>query len=361
MIVTIIAFILIFSLVVFVHELGHWYFARRAGVRVEEFGFGLPPRIWGRKKGDTIYSINLIPFGGFVRLYGENDEDKAHKHAFTHKTPWQKFTIVVGGVCMNILLGYLFIMVGFWLKMPPLVTPAEQYVADPGAIQSTVLVAGVTDKSAAAAAGILPGDVILSAGQTKFSLPAEFKSFIQTNGLKPIQLNLDRAGEPVTVAVTPVKNAEGKPELGVLIDQNIERVSYIWWQVPWLALQETGKILLVVLMSIIGLIYKLFTTASLPAGISGPVGIARLTADVVSLGWLRIMQFVAFLSLNLGVINLIPFPGLDGGRLVFILAEWLRRGKKIPGYIENALNTVGFVLLILLIAVVTYKDIIKLI
>ncbi len=361
MLLIIIAFIVIFSVVIFVHELGHFYFARRAGVRVEEFGFGLPPRLWGRKKGDTIYSLNLIPFGGFVRLYGEGDEFLKDKWAFSSKTPLAKLTVVVGGVLLNIVFGFVAMMIGFWASMPPLVTPIEQYVADNTKVESRTVIAGVVEKSAATKAGLLPGDFLVTVDGKQFTLPEEFKNYIQSRGSGAIKFVVQRNSAEQTIIVTPARNQGGKLEVGVLLDRSVDRVHYVWWQVPWLALQETIKVLGLITLSIAGLIYKLFTTASIPTEISGPVGIAKITADMVRMGWFRVIQFVIFLSLNLGVINLVPFPGLDGGRLVFVLAELVRRGKKIPGHIENAVNTVGFLLLLLLIAVVTYKDILKLI
>lgn len=360
MLIAIIAFVLIFSLVVLVHELGHFYWARRAGVKVEEFGFGLPPRIWGKKRGDTIYSLNWIPFGGFVRLYGEGNEFQDDKQAFASKKPLSKLAIVIGGVAMNFLLGYVVMVIGFWAGMPPLVTPIEKYVTDPSLIESQVLVAGVLDNSVADKAGLKPGDIILSSGENKFSAPGDFKTYIQSQGFKPIKLLVDRGQETIPVTIVPARNAKGEAEIGVMLDRSVEKVSYIWWQVPWLAAQETVRTLWLVIISIAGFLYKLFTTASLPTEISGPVGIAKITADVVRMGLIRVMQFIIFLSINLGVINLVPFPGLDGGRLVFVLLEFIRKGKKLSGHIENTINGVGVALLVLLIVVVTYKDIVKL-
>lgn len=361
MLLTIIAFLVIFSVVIFVHELGHFYFARHAGVRVEEFGFGLPPRLWGKRRGDTIYSLNLIPFGGFVKLYGEGDEFLKDKLAFSSKTPLAKLAVVVGGVLMNVVFGFLVMMIGFWCAMPPLVTPVEQYVKDATKIESRTVIAGVVDKSAATLAGLLPGDYLVTVDGKKFTLPEEFKNYIQSRGNSAIEFIVQRDKLEQTITVTPIRNQTGDLEVGILLDRSVDQVHYIWWQVPWLALQETIKVLWLILVSIMGLIYKLFTTASLPAEISGPVGIAKITADMVRLGWFRVVQFVIFLSLNLGIVNLVPFPGLDGGRLIFVLMEMIRRGKKVPGHIENTVNTIGFLLLLVLIAVVTYKDIIKLI
>lgn len=361
MLLTIVAFIVIFSVVIFVHEVGHFYFARRAGVRIEEFGFGLPPRLWGSRRGDTIYSLNLIPFGGFVRLYGEGDEFVQDNQAFSNKKPLAKLTVVVGGVLLNVVFGFLVMMIGFWYSMPPLVTPVEQYMADNTRVESRTVIAGTVNKSAATKAGLLSGDFLVTVDGKKFALPDEFKNYIQSHKAGVIEFVVQRKGVEQTIAVTPTRNQAGTLEVGILLDRSIDKVHYIWWQVPWLALQETLKVLWLVLFSIVGLIYKLFTTASLPAEISGPVGIAKITADMVRMGWFRVIQFIIFLSLNLGVVNLVPFPGLDGGRLIFVLAELVRKGKKVPGHIENTVNTIGFLLLLLLIAAVTYKDIMKLI
>lgn len=359
MFIAILIFILVFSVVVFAHELGHLYFAKKMGVLVEEFGFGLPPRIWGKKKNGTMYSINLIPFGGFVKLYGEGEGFGKDSQAFINKKPWQKLLIVVGGVMMNFLLGWVVLIIGFWLAMPPLVTMPEQYGTAVKSVDSRVIVAEVLVDSPAAKSGILPGDYIISINQTTISLPNQIKELLQTSASGSASLLIERSGQQQEVVVRPVIKDTGA-EIGVLIDREILRVHYVWWAVPWIALKETGRVLLVVLISIVGLLKQIFTTASLPADLSGPVGIARVTADVVKLGLLRVLQFIVFLSINLGVINLVPFPALDGGRAVFALAEWIRRGKKVSVRIENAVNTIGFVLLLSLLAVVTYKDILKL-
>ena len=359
MFIAVLVFILVFSIVVFAHELGHLYFAKKMGVLVEEFGFGLPPRIWGKKINGTMYSINLIPFGGFVKLYGEGDDFSNDPQAFINKKPWQKLLIVTGGVMMNFLLGWVVLMIGFWLAMPPLVTLPEQYGGAVKNVDSKVIVAEVLADSPAQLAGLLPGDYIISIDQVKVSLPSQIKALLQANTNHSASLLIERDGQQQELSVKPIRR-DGEIEMGVLIDREISQVHYVWWSVPWLALRETGRVLWVVLISILGLLKQIFTTASLPTDLSGPVGIARITADVVKLGLLRVLQFIVFLSLNLGIINLIPFPALDGGRAVFALVEWIRKGKKVSSRIENAVNTVGFMLLLGLLLVVTYKDILKL-
>lgn len=360
MFLAIVGFILIFSLVVLVHELGHYYFARKAGVKVEEFGFGLPPRIWGKKKGDMIISINWIPFGGFVRLFGEADKFQDNKEAFINKRPGQKLWVVLGGVIMNFALGFVAIMFGFWLGVPPLVTSPEAYTIDPSNVQSNVVVLNTIEGSAAAEVGITPGDYILAVNGVELMDTADLTNVLPDMVGAKIDLLIERNSEKITLTTVLKANDEGKAELGVFADRNVSRVSYVWWKVPWFALQETGRIIWVVMLAVAGLLIQMFSTASLPQELAGPVGIAKITADVIQLGWLRVWQFIIFLSINLGMINLVPFPGLDGGRAIFALLELIRGGKRIPGYIEQTVNTVGFMLLILLLVVVTYKDIIKL-
>ena len=360
MFLAVVGFILIFSLVVLVHELGHYYFARKAGIKVEEFGFGLPPRIWGKKKGDTVISINWVPFGGFVRLFGESDEFQENKEAFVNKRPGQKLWVVLGGVIMNFTLGFIAIVFGFWLGVPPLVTVPEAYVDDSASIQSNVVVLDIIKGSVADEIGLTPGDYILAVNGTELVDTADLiKILPEVVGTK-IDLLIERNSEQISLTAVLKANDEGKAELGVFADRDVLRVSYVWWKVPWFALQETGRIIWVVMLAVIGLLAQIFSTGSLPQELAGPVGIARITADVIQLGWLRVWQFVIFLSINLGMINLVPFPGLDGGRAVFALVELIRGGKRVPGYIEQTINTVGFMLLILLLVVVTYKDIIKL-
>jgi len=344
---------------VIVHEWGHFYFARRAGIKVEEFGLGLPPRIAGFKLGETIYSINWIPFGGFVKIYGENEVIKGDKRAFSNKSPGWRMLVLSAGVLMNILAGFLVLMIGFWLSMPPLVTPPEYYVGDSANIESKVVVLNVLENSPADQAQLMPGDYILGSGQTVFSLPDDLRGFLSDKSGQPVDLIISRSGQQLSVTMTPITEAEGV-FIGVWIDRFVEQVSYVWWQVPWFALQESVRLLGVIIIAIASFIYQLFSTASLPSELAGPVGIAKITVDLLHLGWLKILQFIVFLSFNLGVINLVPFPALDGGRLLFVILEVLRGGKRVSDQVERTVHAIGFMLLMLLIAVVTYKDIIKL-
>lgn len=360
MIGAIILFVVIFSLLVLVHETGHFLAARRAGIKVDEFGIGFPPRLTVFKRKGTIYSINWIPFGGFVKLHGEGSDNKGDKGAFENKKPLSRIWVIVAGVLMNFLVGAILLMIGFWFKMPPIVTPVEKLLGTTKQIESRVVVMKIVENSPAVLAQLSIGDFILGSGDTKFNIPDDLKKFLVGKAGREIDFVINRDGREMTLTIIPANSTEGVI-IGAWIDRSIEKVVYVWWKVPWLAIRETLMLLWVIIQAIAGLIYQLFTTATIPADLSGPVGIAKITVDIVRLGWARILQFVIFLSLNLGVINLVPFPGLDGGRLMFVLLEMIRGGKKLSNEVENAVHTVGFMLIVLLVLVVTYKDVLKII
>ncbi len=359
MFLAIVLFIIIFSILVFTHEWGHFYTAKKMGIKVEEFGMGLPPRIWGFKRKGTLFSINWIPFGGFVKIFGENEEIKGNKAAFSSKTVWQRMLVISAGVLTNLFVGFLVLMVGFWMTMPPLVTPPEKYVDNPENIVSKVAVLKVAEDSPAQLAGILPGDYILGANTVVFNSTNDLQNFLLDKQNKSIVFNVERNKEIINLTITPIL-IDGNIAVGAWIDREIETVSYVWWKVPWFALVETFSLISVIVMAIGGFLYQLFSTASVSTDFAGPVGIANIVVDLLNLGWLRILQFMAFISINIGLINIIPFPALDGGRLLFIILEVFRGGKKVSTKIEAATHTIGFLLLMVLIVVITYRDIVKL-
>lgn len=360
MFIAIIVFIIIFSILVLTHEWGHYYTAKKMGIKVEEFGMGLPPRIWGFKKNNTLFSINWIPFGGFVKIYGESGEvKKGDKSAFSNKTAWQRMLVISAGVLTNLFVGFLVLMIGFWFSMPPLVTPPENYASSPENVVSKIVVLRVEENSPAKIAGILPGDYILGSDKVVFNSADDLPNFLLGKQNQSVILNIERNKEIINLNITPTF-IEDNVVIGAWIDREVEAVSYIWWKVPWFALAETFKLISVIVIAIGGFLYQLFSTGSVSTDFAGPVGIANIVVDLLSLGWIRILQFMAFISINLGLINLVPFPALDGGRLVFIILEILRGGKKASAQVEATVHTIGFLLLMVLIFVVTYRDIVKL-
>jgi len=339
------------------HELGHFWTAIKSGVKVEEFGFGLPPRIWGIKKNKVIYSINWIPFGGFVRIKGEGADGGHDADSLKNKSYGVRILVTVGGVLMNFLTALVLLMVGFWLGMPPIVSDASQYVADGSRLESQVLVVGVSQNTPAEQAGMKAGDIVLSADGVALKTVPELQQAIA--GKRQVAVVVQRGAEQLTLSVTTARE-ENREVIGVLADELVSSVHYTWWKVPYFALLETGQLIKNIAVGIAGFLVGLVSTGSLPDSVAGPVGIAKITAQAVALGFLSVLQFAIFLNVNLGLINIVPFPALDGGRLLFLLIEISRGGRRIKPEIENAIHSFGFLLLLALIFVVTYRDIYKL-
>ena len=354
---SIIIFIFIFGLFVFLHELGHFWGAVRAGVRVEEFGFGLPPRLWGVKRGGTIYSINWIPFGGFVRLKGEGVSGGTDPDSLRNQSYGARFLVTVGGVLMNFLTALVLLMIGFWLGMPPIVSDVSNYTTDDSQLDAQILILQVDKGTPAEAAGIKAGDVVVSVdGQSLTTVP-DLQAAVA--GKRQVVIAVQRGDKEIILSVTTVQE-EGREVIGVLADELISGVHYVWWQVPYFALQETWQLIRNITVAIVGFLGGLITSGSVPDSVAGPVGIAKITAQAVSLGFLAVLQFAIFLNVNLGLINIVPFPALDGGRLLFLVVELVRGGRRLRPEVENTVHSLGFLLLLVFIFVVTYRDIVKL-
>lgn len=353
--ITVVVFVLIFSLLVLVHEAGHYFAAKKAGVKVEEFGLGLPPRIWGKRKYGTIWSFNWIPFGGFVRLKGEDGENTREKDSMAYKRSGPRLLIIVAGVLMNFLLAYVLLIIGFWFGMAPMALDLK--ALGEGEYQSKVIVLDVVKSSPAQIAGIKAGDTIISVGDTPITLVSELQNILTTK--TSAKLVVEREGKLLALTVV-TKADDGKRVIGVLIDEVVASVKYTWWKVPYYALLDFVLLVKHITGALVVFIVHLFTTASIQESVSGPVGIAKVASEAMKLGWLYTLQLVAFLSINLGLINIVPFPALDGGRLIFVLFEMGRGGKKVSKKVENAIHSLGFILLLALIFAVTYRDIIHL-
>lgn len=352
---SIVVFVLMFSVLVLVHEVGHYLAAKRAGVKVEEFGLGLPPRIAGKRRHGTIWSINLIPFGGFVRLKGEDGQHPNDKDSMVSKGYGDRLLIITAGVLMNFLLAYVLLMVGFWFGMAPLAADSKQFAGT--TFDSKVVVVQVLKDSGAAAAGLEPGDVVLRVGETPVTLATELQQAVGAQ--RQVTLSIERDHQPMEIKVN-TKTEDGKQVMGVMVDEAVSKVSYMWWKVPGLALLDLVLLLKNIAVGLWMFIVHLFATASIQDSVSGPVGIAKVTSEAVKMGWSYTLQLVIFLSVNLGLINIVPFPALDGGRLMFILLEIVRGGKKIGKEWENGIHSLGFLLLLALIFAVTYRDIVNL-
>jgi len=535
---TAIAFILIFSALVLIHEFGHFIVARKSGVKVEEFGFGLPPRIWGVKKGETLYSINAIPFGGFVRLLGEDSSDpKAAKNprSFSNKPARVRILIIAAGVIMNFILAWFLLTIGFIFGIQPLILSADDVltsiqngtiqtqqgiavqevktgsvaekaglqagdqivklngkdifsaddlnatiantknatavlevirdgshqflnlqagekdglgfkpyqliflprlvvqdvndglkmtngVVEPGdvilqldgkdvysyddyvaelnhakqltftlwrasenqvenvvvdlPVSQRVIITDILPGSPAEKAAFAAGDVVQTVNGQKIALPEDVIALTKANPGSQLTYNIVRDGQPKTVQVTPDKNGLIGVGLSVLYPHEnqfitvyskdepttvlkINDVRYPIWEAPLKAIDEEWRLSGLTVQMFGNVITSFVTKFTIPEGVAGPVGIAQLTYTFVQEGVLSLLRFMALLSLSLAIINVLPFPALDGGRLFFILLE-LAIGKKVNGKVEAIIHTIGFAILMILIIAVTYSDIIKL-
>ncbi len=345
-----IIFLIVLSILIFVHELGHFLVAKRVGIKVLEFGFGYPPRLWGKKIGETIYSLNWIPFGGFVRLLGQEKAEKKHwrpkekKQAFFAQPKKYKIPVLLAGILGNLFLGIVcFSIIYSRLGIP---TPL-------GYIQ----VMEVMENSPAASAGLTKGMQIIELDAKKAT---KIEEFIKVLEEKKGQAVLIRTREQEFKLVPRENPPVGEGRLGVAIT-DIEMKFYPWWQMPILsAWHGTKEALLwswLVLSGVILTLKQLF--AGVAPEVAGPVGIFQLTTAAAKEGVLELIQFVGILSINLGVLNLLPFPALDGGHLMFTLLGGLIKEEKRER-IEHVINAAGFIFLLSLMVLVTVNDLMRL-
>ena len=327
-------FLIILSVLILVHELGHFLMAKRFRIKVEEFGFGYPPRLLGFKKQGTVYSLNLLPFGGFLRLKGE--DLAAGKNSFAGKPKRVRLLVLLAGAVMNFLLGVvLFAAIYTRLGIPEKV--------------DYLVVTAVAKDSPAEEAGIKLEDKLID-----FSATDKFIAFINEHRGQEVRLRLKDGREVLVTPRLAEATPQGEGALGVAIT-NVDVVLYPFWQRPfrgmWFGLKEAvgwGKEILWSLTKINA------------KDVAGPVGIYEISKDVTKQGWIAILRFVAILSVNLSILNLLPLPALDGGRLIFIGIEAVRKKRVKPEW-EQAIHLAGIVLLIGLMVLVTINDVRRLI
>lgn len=355
MIVTLIVFVFILGLLVFVHELGHFVAARKNGVKVEEFGFGFPPRMFGVKKGETIYSINWIPLGGFVKIKGEAGENREDNDSFAHKKIWQRTLILASGVLMNFILAAALLSFGFMIGLPQAID------GDTGGARirdAKIQIIQILEGTPAKEADVETGDTLISVDGKKIKEVAEMQDYVAGKIGVPVKMIFERGGSEIEKEVVPIFLPEtGRGGIGVgLLKSGI--VSYPWYSALWKGAEATVFFTWNVIVAFYELIKNLIITQKVSVDLSGPVGIAVLTGQVARMGFIYLLQFTAMLSVNLAVINFLPFPALDGGRILFLIIEKIRR-RPVSQKIENAVHNIGFALLMLLILLVTYRDIAK--
>lgn len=359
----IILVILGLSLLILGHEAGHFFVAKLFGLKVDEFGIGFPPRITAKKIGETEYSINWLPFGGFVRISGERGEfegispeegspgvlntaapqvtpiqsetteaDKAR--LFYNQPAWKKSLIVLAGVFMNFILGWLLIATVFMVGVP-----------------QTLVISGTQAGSPAAAAGIQAGDIIKG-----YTDSQSFINYINANKGKPITVTIIRNNKEMSYTVTPRVNAPAdQGALGVALEEGGAARENPFAAV-WNGLQDAAIISWLTLQAFYELIKQIFIHASIPADVVGPVGIFGIAEETGKIGLAYLLQFLGIISINLMIVNCIPFPALDGGRFLMILIEKVK-GSPLSYKVEAWINGIGFALLLALMIVLTVRDI----
>ena len=342
---TIISFLLVLSLLVFVHEFGHFIVAKLTGIKVEEFGFGYPPRLLTiTKRGDTEYTLNIIPFGGFVRMLGE--EDPTHPDSFAAKGKLTRAAALLAGPLMNVALA-CFLFIG--IAVAGFDIPA-----------GSVAIVDVAPGSPAAKASLQEGDIVLSIDGLTVRNTYELSRHTSERLGEEVTLSIKRDERTLPISLTPRQEPPvGEGPMGVIIQTvdivGTDKLRYSLWEAIPAGIRATGNTFLAIFSGVASMIQ-----GSIAADVRGPVGIAAATGEIAKSGLAALIQFTAYLSVQLAIFNLIPFPALDGGRLAFIALEALRGGKRVAPEKEGLIHLVGLVILIGLMLVVSYNDVVRL-
>ncbi len=357
----VIIFIIALAILILVHEFGHFIVAKKSGIRVDEFGLGFPPKLWSKRVGETLYTLNAIPFGGFVKIFGEDPHSgeitpENKSRSMYYKPKWVQALVLVAGVTFNIIFAWLLISLGYMIGQP---SPVDR-VGQGTVVNAHVVVTDVLSKSPAEAAGLKPGDTIVFVTDGTHGLqdekltPPAITELITDSTTDTIQVLYKRGGaETVTANLTPSTTLiPGRRAVGI----SMEDIGTLRLSIPvalvegaratWLLTQNTA-------VGLGGFLWNIVTFKSDFSQVSGPIGIAGVVGDATSLGFVYLLSLVALISINLAVM---PFPALDGGRLFLILIEVIIRrpiNPKIVGWI----NGVGFALLIILMVVISGHDI----
>lgn len=354
MLIAILAFLFLLLVLIIVHEGGHALLARLMGVRVEEFGFGFPPRLAARRVGDTVYSVNTLPFGGFVRLTGEDDTNADDPRSFAIQPRTRRALIVAGGIIANLVLAAVVftLVAGFGIDVP--LAGADRPVSN-----RRVEIVKVQDTPVLRAADIQPRDVLVAVNGISAENAADGAEKVREFAGSTLTLTLTRGTETRTVALTftPPK-AVGQHVGLALRDVGTARVS--WSQAPLEGIRMTGRTVQLTLVGIGRTVRDAIVSRQAPEGLAGPVGIASISGTVAKRGFVPLLDLMGILSVNLALVNALPIPALDGGRLLFLLLDALGI-RTLRGRPERLAHTIGFVVLLALLALITISDVQRLI
>ncbi|MEK9181444.1 MAG: site-2 protease family protein [Patescibacteria group bacterium] len=360
----ILIFLIILLVLVLVHEFGHFFSAKKFGIRVDEFGFGFPPKLFGKKYGETEYSFNLLPIGGFVKIFGENpDEENMNgpdaSKSFVNKPKWQQAIVLFAGVFANFILAWLLFSAGFMSGFP---TSVGSGIGSDILTDVNLVIVSVLPESPAELAGLKSGDkiVFIKKGDltTTDISPETVKSFVAGGGEIEIGYLRGKNTTENYLKITPNESGDGKQLIGIAMDQiGVARLPFLS------AFYEGMRLTLSMVKGTVLGLYGLMSNGLRGKGtldsVTGPVGMVGIVGDAYDLGFVYLLSFAGLISINLAIINLIPFPALDGGRLFFLLIEKIK-GSRMNPKVANTANMIGFGILILLMLVITWHDIVKL-
>jgi regulator of sigma E protease len=329
------------------HEFGHFIIAKVFGLKVEEFGIGYPPRLFGKKIGKTIYSLNLLPFGAFVRIPGVEKEGEG-----IHIPAWKKSLVILGGVISFWVIAAILLSIVFSIGVPQAISDE----ANGNLVNAKVQVLAVSSESPAEEAGIIPGDVIKD-----FGIVSAVQEFTEENRGKEVTLTIQRGGEVFDISLTPrISPPEGEGAMGVALVRTADK-SYPWWQAPIKGIEATIDLTGAVIAGWGKIIASVGQGKGMPAGVQmvGPIGIGILLTQAAQVGISYFIQFIAIIAIYLAILNILPIPALDGGKLLFIIIGKIK-GTPVDQKIEEKITAGVFVALIFLMIWVTIQDIIRL-
>lgn len=363
---SVILFLIVLSILVFVHELGHFLVAKWAKIRVDEFAIGFPPKIVSFTKGQTRYALNLIPFGGYVKIFGENPDEQSldpnAKNSFVNKNRWIQAAVLFAGVFFNFIFAWMLISASYMFNAEVAVN--QENISDVKNIETMIV--NVAPDSPAQKSGLMVGDKIISlkSGEelllTADELNVEnLQNFISDNADKEIEFTVERFEQVQKINVTAVDGiSPDKKAVGIMMS-DVGEIQIGFFKSIWKGFQTTLIITEKVTIGLFEFLYSAVTGNANFNQVSGPVGLVGHVGEAAKFGIVNLLSFTALISLNLAIINLIPFPALDGGRLLFVAIEGITR-RQINVKFVNTLNLIGFALLMLLMISVTVSDIVKL-
>ncbi|WP_101772956.1 RIP metalloprotease RseP [Peptostreptococcus faecalis] len=333
----IIVAILIFGFIIFIHELGHFYFAKKAGVTIYEFSIGMGPKIFSKEKNNTLYSLRALPIGGYVAMAGE-DEESDDENSFDKKPIKDRLASIFAGPVANIVLCFVLLSGFFMIVGTPTTNILEQ----------------VAESSPAYEAGLKKGDKIISVDNKSISNFEELSSAISSSNGKELKVKYNRNSSVETTSIKPVKNNE-KYIIGITPKNEKNPIKAIPY--AFSTTYNTSK-------SMLQFIWKLVTgqlSGNIVNSLAGPVGVVQIVSNAATSGILNLVYLTAIISLNIGLMNLLPIPALDGWRILILMIEALRRGKKLPAKVEGYINGIGLIALLSFMIFITYKDILRII